>query len=104
MDLDKMTATELCAGLMRGDRVDMKRGYSAESAALTAAERKDLGEDDTHRLLAFAHGFRDGMAQAMHSGDPAVPIVRTKQIRHPADWQSGYDLGQSEDPLTLYPA
>lgn len=103
--LEEMTARELCAGLMRGDRVDMKLGYSYEAAALTAAEHKDLTEPAVKRLLNYALGFGEGMAHALHRADSDTaegPPVRSG-FADDRDYVAGRRDGEAEEGFLLYP-
>lgn len=103
---NEMTPRELCGGLMRGDRVDMKRGYGPESAALVAAERNKLDEDEFRTLLAWALGFADGMQEAIHRSDPATPPPASLKTGNPATataYREGLASGRTEDGLRLFP-
>lgn len=110
VDIDKLSAHDLCAGLMRGDRVDMKRGYSFYSAAQAAAERKGLTDEETDELVAFARGFAIGMRQAMREADPAMPEppdeleLDYEDRRQRRAYKVGQALGETEDGFGLYPA
>lgn len=104
VDIDSMTPREMTAGLMRGDRVDMKRGYSAESAALVAADFKGLSVDEKDRLLAFAYGFADGIAESIERTDPVVQYERYGAgIGYDTEYLDGLTLGRSEAGMLLYP-
>ena len=65
MDLNKMTPRQLTAGLMRGNRIEMKMGYSPEAAASAAARRAGWDNDSPEfkELLAYAQGFADGLVE-----------------------------------------
>lgn len=64
-DIDNLSDRELVMGLMRGDALEMKRGYSAAAAVETV---RRLRYNDEHpdvdfnraELLAFAEGFAHG--------------------------------------------
>lgn len=101
--LDEMTPRELCAGLMRGDRVDMRLGYSAKSAAITAAERNRLDKLATARLVDYAVGFADGMQVAIGESDPSVSVYVPTQD-HGDDYRDGRRDGEGEEGFTLYPS
>jgi hypothetical protein len=109
VNIDELTPHDLCAGLMRGDRVDMKRGYNFRAAAMAAAERKGLTEEETDELVAFARGFAIGMRQAMHEADPAMPEppeeleLDYEDRRQRRAYKVGQALGETEDGFRLYP-
>ena len=63
MDLNKMTPKQLATSLMRGNKTEFQLGYSAESAALVAADRHSLDEHDRALLVAYCQGFADGCAE-----------------------------------------
>jgi hypothetical protein len=106
IDINKMTPREFCAGLMRGDRTDMKAGYSYQSAALVAAERNNLDEDDVRKLLRYALGFAEGMVHAMHRSDPSNPPGPDPMaaLSDDADYVDGRRDGLTEEGFLLYPA
>jgi len=68
MDLNKMTPRQLTAGLMRGDALEMKMGYSPEAAAGAAARRFEMSEQEHAELLAYAQGFADGLVEDGRQG------------------------------------
>lgn len=108
IDLDAMTARELTAGLMRGDRLDMKLGYSALSAAHAAAATKHITvpSDAWDGLLSWAEGFQDGMADAIEQYDPQVRYRRTglDGAKDAAAYTTGRAQGRREAGPTLYPS
>jgi hypothetical protein len=106
IDIDSMTPREMVAALMRGDRIDMRLGYTAESAVLATVE---FGTD-VAELLAYARGFADGMADAIESKDRATrfernglpdPHVGPKAV---AAYMDGLSEGRLETAFTLYPS
>jgi hypothetical protein len=104
IDIDSMTPRELAAGLMRGDREDFKLGYSPRSAALAAAQRNELSEDDARKLLDWALGFHDGMHDAMHTSDPNVEgAPQRESFRENSDYLEGRGAGFRENGFRLYP-
>jgi hypothetical protein len=60
-DLATMTPREVVRGLMRGNRIELKVGYSAENAVLAVSELQDLSHDELTVLRAYAVGFAAGM-------------------------------------------
>lgn len=106
IDIDQMTPRELCAGLMRGDRADMKLGYSYESAALVAAERNILSEDATRRLLRYAFGFAEGMVHSMNLSDPHNPPGPDPKpsLSNDVDYLQGRADGMAENGFMIYPS
>jgi hypothetical protein len=103
-DIDAMTALDLCVGLMRGDRNDMRLGYSPASAALAAAQRKGLDDAHTRALLDYALGFSDGMHDAMHRGDPTTPHgPQRASMASNEQYLTGRIAGRLEDGPHLYP-
>lgn len=104
MDLDAMSPIDLCCGLMRGDRADMKMGYSPAAAALAAAERNGLDETRTRALLDYALGFSDGMHDSMHRADPTVPYgPERRSLAANEQYLTGRIAGRLENGFMLYP-
>lgn len=107
IDLDTLTARDLCRSLMCGDRMEMRRGYSAESAALTAAEFKKIDDEEEVRdLLRFARGLADGLADAIEATDPATKFERCGPTNADAvsdAYGDGRYAGMGEPGFLLYP-
>jgi hypothetical protein len=87
---------------MRGDRMDMKRGYDYKAAALSAAQFKGLSEDQTRQLLDFARGFANGMAAAIEADDASVHYKRYEPLKT-VEYTLGLQSGAGEAGFLLYP-
>ena len=104
-DLDTMTPHELTAGLMRGDRTDMRCGYGPYAAAMAAANRFDLGDDACRRLFDWSLGFHDGIHDAMHRDDPEVGEgPKRPGMAENESYLRGRIDGRMEPGFFLYPA
>jgi hypothetical protein len=99
--LDEYTPHELSAGLMRGNRVDMQRGYSPYSAALVAADRNNLSEHDTRALLDWSLGFHDGIWDATR--ESMAENENYMRGRIDAHTESGFHLypTEPEEPASV---
>jgi hypothetical protein len=105
IDIDEMTPHELTAGLMRGDRTDMRLGYSAKAAALTTAERKQLSPEQYQKLLEWAQGFHDGMYDAIAHSDPEVERGPYRPaMADSTNYMEGRVMGRAENGFFLYPS
>jgi hypothetical protein len=67
-DLREMTPRELGRGLMRGDRVSLKLGYTAENAAQAVRKLHQLSESEAAVLEAYLDGFSAGMRRKPDAG------------------------------------
>lgn len=94
--LDSLTARELIAGLMRGNRAELKLGYSPANAELAV---RDLRPDENvDELRGYSQGFQDGMLSVesmVVDSDP--PNVENEAYR------AGYADGLREDDRITYP-
>jgi hypothetical protein len=94
-----MPARELGRGLMRGDRAQLKLGYSGENAALAVREIHQLSEREAAVLDAYLEGFAAGMRRA-----PEL----SKDVGLRGACADAYDEGTSDglgEPITrTYPA
>lgn len=61
MDLETAHPHELVAGLMRGNRRELKLGYSAANAVAAVMDLRP--ELDRSALMTYARGFADGLAE-----------------------------------------
>lgn len=95
--LESLTARELIAGLMRGNRAELKLGYSPANAALAVRDlRPDASEDE---LRGYSEGFSDGMRRMesmVSETDP--PTVENEAYR------AGFADGLREDERLSYPS
>lgn len=93
---------ELVRGLMRGDRRLLKVGYTGENATLAACRRLKIEDEaDALDLLGYAYGFAYGMADKALPDDDHSAVCEscaTTVVRE------GWNAGQDEDPLRIYPA
>lgn len=96
-------AFELCRGLMRGHRPDLKCGYRYDNAAIAVTERMSLGRLDALEVEAYALGFARGMANHPLPG-PAVQQVREVSTRLADALTAGMEDGAREHPELAYPA
>jgi hypothetical protein len=104
-DIDAMTPHELTAGLMRGDRTDMRLGYDPKSAALAAIERKKLSPEQARKLIEWAQGFHDGMYDAMaHSEREVQRGPYRPEMADSTNYMEGRVLGRAENGFFLYPS
>lgn len=94
-DIKTMHPRDVLRGLMRGNHAELKLGYSWDNAVLAVERLRDLDEDETARITAYAKGFRDGMADDDKYHD---------QPTHPGDYLEGYEHGQCEDKTRIHPA
>lgn len=102
--IEDMTAYDVCAGLMRGDRLDARSGFAAESAALIAADCKRLGARDTRNLIDWAVGFADGLTDAMHYADPSIPSPPVRMaLRKSKHYKAGREAGGDEEGFLVFP-
>jgi hypothetical protein len=66
--LRDMTPREFGRGLMRGDRVSLKLGYTAENATQGVRELHQLSESEAAVLEAYLDGFSAGMRRKPEVG------------------------------------
>lgn len=91
------THEERVRDLMRGNRSEFQRGYTAQNAAIAVQETEGLTEEAYELLANHGLGFRDGVALVL---DPEAPITVTDE----QDWsdvqlaayQRGLDRGRNE--------
>lgn len=104
-DLDQMTPEEMCAGLMRGLRSELRLGYDWESATRATASYKGVEGEAREDLFSFAKGVADGFASAVERAFPERSFGR---VGEPEDrvvpYADGFALGKAEDGFRLYPA
>ena len=83
--------------LMRGNRAQFQRGYTAENAAIAVQESEDLTDEAYELLAAHGFGFRDGVALALDP-EAAVTIIDEQDWTDPqvAAYQRGLDRGRNE--------
>lgn len=99
MNVNGVTHTdeELVRDLMRGNRSEFKRGYTAQNAAIAVQETKGLTEEARELLAAHGLGFRDGVALVL---DPDAPVTVTDEHdwsdEQHAAYQRGLDRGRNE--------
>lgn len=120
VNIDDLTPRELAMSLMRGDRVDMKLGYSAEAAARVAARRAgwiedhmteiptptaDENVDKFWRLLAFCQGWENGVADGIEASDPSTRFERRPRPEYFGfeEFDAGIIAGHDEAHFLLYP-
>jgi hypothetical protein len=60
-NLRELPLRELGRGLMRGDRADLKVGYTAANATIAARRLHELSESEAALLEAYLDGFSAGM-------------------------------------------
>lgn len=95
--LETMTDRELIAGLMRGNRAELKLGYSPANAELAVRDlRPDASEDE---LRGYSQGFSDGMRRTESMVVPADP----PNVENEA-YRDGYADGLREDEGASYPS
>jgi hypothetical protein len=119
-DLDKLSPREMVAGLMRGNRDELRLGYTWLAAAQVTADRKGLDNDQRAQLRAYGEGFAEGMNHAewsyLASIDPeyrrrnrARLVVINAEHRRRASGQrtpylDGLKDGEREDARRIMPA
>lgn len=97
-DLATMPWQELMRGLMRGNREELKLGYSPHNAVHAVKKlRPDEHEDE---LRGYAEGFSDGMNPDM------VPMwsATDKDMPEHRAYDAGWQAGRLEDPELTYPS
>lgn len=97
MNIEEMTDRELIRGLMRGNRRELKLGYSPANAEIAVMNRRPTADRD--ELRGYSQGFSDGMQRAesiVIDADP--PNVENEAYR------DGYRDGLEEDEFFTYPS
>ena len=83
--------------LMRGNRAEFQRGYTAQNAAIAVQESEGLTEEAYELLATHGLGFRDGVATLLDADAPVTVIDEhdwsDEQL---AAYQRGMDRGRNE--------
>lgn len=95
-DLRTMTPRELARGLMRGNRAELKLGYSPANAALAVQRIHPSWPNDEAR--GYTQGFYDGMTRDISMVSENDPAVTENNA-----YRDGYRDGMIEGENT-YPA
>lgn len=97
-------ARKLALGLMRGDAAALKAGYSAESAAMTAADFLNIAQRDVERALTIDPGDRQELVaflRYLEETDRDVDAV-IYAVEKPGKWWREYaDFLVSQEHGTL---
>lgn len=95
--LEALTDRELVAGLMRGNRAELKLGYSPANAELAV---RGLRPNASHEeLRGYSQGFSDGMQRSQPMVVPADPPDTENEA-----YRDGYSDGLQEDERFTYPS
>lgn len=95
IDIKALTPKQLGCGLMRGNRSELKQGYSA-IAALGAVERMhQMTEADKVHLFSYLQGFSQGLNRIERKCDESL---------FDKDHEAGYKAGIKEDSFRIQPA
>lgn len=96
-NIDTMHPREIVRGLMRGNRAELKLGYSPANAARAALDIRPGVEFE--QLNAYAQGFSDGMRRTDRmSSQQDTPGAETDA------YCAGYAHGLDENPMLTYPS
>jgi hypothetical protein len=90
---------ELGRGLMRGDRVELKLGYTAANATIAARDLHRLSESEVALLEAYLDGFSAGMRR-----EPDEPADVGLCGACAAAYEEGVIDGLREPTTRTYPA
>lgn len=98
-NLRELPLRELGRGLMRGDRVDLKLGYTAANATIAARRLHQLSESEAALLEAYLDGFSAGMRR---TPDAAEDVGLRGACA--AAYDEGVADGLTEPMARTYPA
>lgn len=98
-------ARELGTGLMRGNRDELKLGYSYENASLSAIHAFALPKLDATELRCYLLGYACGL---LHEGIDAIGDVPERLALHSERFAAAIDeglkAGLEQDRTKTYPA
>lgn len=98
-------ARELGRGLMRGNRGELKLGYSWENAEHAAAKMFELPKWDALELKVYLLGFATGITRSeLALGEEQLAQLDEKSMRFREAFDAGVEAGGREDIRTVYPA
>lgn len=98
-NLRELPLRELGRGLMRGDRIDLKLGYTAANATIAARRLHQLSESEAALLEAYLDGFSAGMRR-----EPDEPEDVGLHGACATAYEEGVADGLAEPTQHTYPA